>query len=227
MNTMSAASTPLDLSTRRAVVIGGTGRVGEGIVSAWLEAGAEVVVPSRTSGRIAALRAELPDLAANGRLHLIEHEYTEFDTAVQFADRVEEEVGQVSDVIASIGGWWQGKALWEVDEAEWNRFFVELATAHVATARAWIPRLSPSGSYHLILGGSATTPVPGSSLINMEQAALKMMHEVLSAEAGAQRRVFAHILGPVATRQRPWVDPEWVSNADVGTVGARPAGECP
>lgn len=40
-----------DLSGRRVVILGGTGSVGEGIVRAWLAAGADVVVPSRTQGR--------------------------------------------------------------------------------------------------------------------------------------------------------------------------------
>ena len=62
-------------------------------------------------------------------------------------------------MVASIGGWWQGKALWEVDEQDWQRWFVGLSTAHMAMARAWIPRLPQGGSYLLILGGSAVIPV--------------------------------------------------------------------
>merc|ERR1712091_559342 len=95
-----------------------------------------------------------------------------------------------------------------------------MTTAHAATARAWIPRLPRTGSYQLILGGSATQPVPGASIINMQQAALLMMRRVLSAEAGDRHRVAAQILGPVVTRARKRVDPAWVSNEEVGLVSA-------
>ncbi len=111
-----------------------------------------------------------------------------------------------------------GQALWEVTTQEWSRWFVGLTTAHVAQVRAWIPRLPQPGSYQLVLGGSAVTPVPGASLINMEQAALLMMRQVLSAEVGDQRRVVSTVLGPVDTRLRRWVDPSWVSGDEVGLL---------
>lgn len=211
------------LAGRRIVVHGGTGGVGEGIVRAWLAAGANVVVPSRTEGRAARFRELIGEDAADGRLEMIIHNNGQDDDgpfagAEALAERIERELGPVTDVAASIGGWWQAGPLWEVTASDWQRFFVDLTTAHVATIRAWIPRLPADGSYHLILGGSARQPVPGSSIINMEQAALQMMHAVVSAEAGTQRRLFAPILGPVATRQRNWSDPEWVSAREVGAV---------
>jgi len=48
-----------DLSGRRVLVPGGTGGVGEGIVRAYLDAGADVVVPTRSEARGAELRAAL------------------------------------------------------------------------------------------------------------------------------------------------------------------------
>lgn len=205
------------LKNRRVVIIGGTGGVGEGIVRSWLADGAEVIVPSRTEQRAAQLRGLLEDVSTD-KLHFVVGDYTTFDGAEDIASRIESQHGAVTDVIASIGGWWQGKALWEVTQDEWQRFNLDLSTAHVANIRAWIPRLSTVGSYHLILGGSASQPVPGASIINMEQAGLLMMHQVLSAEVSSQRRVFAHELGPVATRQRQWVQPEWVSNSELGLL---------
>lgn len=136
------------------------------------------------------------------------------------AQKITQDFGAVTDVIASIGGWWQGRPLWEVSAQDWQKYFVDLSTAHVASVRAWIPLLPVSGSYQLILGGSANTPVPGASIINMEQAGLLMMRKVLSAEAGDQRRITAMVLGPVITRMRHQVDPDWVSNEEVGLVTA-------
>lgn len=207
-----------ELSAHRVVIIGGTGAVGEGIVRAWLQTGAEVILPTRTEGRASQFTSTLGELARSPRLHFVIGDYTTFESAEETAQRITEQFGNVTDVIASIGGWWQGKPLWEITEEEWDRYFVGLTTAHVASVRAWIPRLPDAGSYQLILGGSATQPVPGASIINMEQAALLMMRQVLAAEVGDQRRVVAQVLGPVVTRLRKHIDPEWVSNEEVGLV---------
>lgn len=218
--------TTIDLSTltgpdatgRRVVVLGGTGAVAEGIVRAWLDAGAEVVVPSRSEQSAARLESSFASHSGRERLHAEVGDYTSFTGAEEMATRIDGAHGPVSDVIASIGGWWQRGPLWSVSAEDWQRYFVDLTTAHVANVRAWVPRLPDSGSYHLILGGSAERPVPGASIINMEQAGLLMMQRVLAAEVGEQRRVFAEVLGPVVTRQRDWVDPDWVSQDEVGLV---------
>ncbi|WP_040166412.1 SDR family oxidoreductase [Microbacterium gorillae] len=215
----STASEAADrASTRRVVVIGGTGRVGEGIVREWLAAGAEVIVPTRSAAREAEFRDLLSDVTGLDRLHTVVTDYADFASAAATAARITTDFGDVTDVVASVGGWWQGAPLWDTDPEVWQRYFVDLTTTHIANVRAWLPRLPESGSYQLILGGSANTVVPGAGVINMEQAALLMMSRTLSAEAGAQRRLFTLILGPVATRGRPWVDPTWVSGSDVGRV---------
>ncbi|PRX09247.1 UNVERIFIED_ORG: 3-oxoacyl-[acyl-carrier protein] reductase [Martelella mediterranea] len=209
-----------DLSDRRVVIAGGTGDVGEGIVRTWLKTGAHVIVPSRTEGRVKRFREVLAEAGESEKLSFVTGDYTGFDSAQAMAGRITAEFGPVTDVIASIGGWWQGKTLWEISESDWQRYFVDMSTAHVATARAWIRRLPQTGSYQLVLGGSAVAPVPGASIINMQQAALFMMRQVLSAEVGKAQRVAAQVLGPVITRARLRYNDDWVSNEEVGLVSA-------
>jgi NAD(P)-dependent dehydrogenase (short-subunit alcohol dehydrogenase family) len=206
-----------DLSGRRVLVPGGTGAVGEGVVRGYLAAGADVVVPTRTQDRAEAFRLVLGD-AATDRLHLVVHDYTTFAGAEQLADEMERRLGGIDDVVAPIGGFWAGKRVWEIDEADWQSAFVGLATAHVAVLRACLPRLNARGAYSLIVGASAFTPVPGSGLVSMEQAALLMMQQVLTAELGGKQRVFALVLGPVRTRLVESADPDWVTADQVGAV---------
>lgn len=195
---MTIISTP-DLSGRRVLIPGGTGAVGEGVVRRYLAAGAEVVVPSRSSAKAEEFRRMLGD-AATDRLHLVVHDYTTFSGAKDLVAQMRGDLGGVDDVVAPIGGWWAGKRLWEIDEADWQAAFVGLATAHVAVLRAVLPVLSPQGAYTVIIGDSATWPVPGSGLVSMEQAVLLMMQRVAVAELGGEKRVFAFVLGPVSTR---------------------------
>jgi len=111
-----------------------------------------------------------------------------------------------------------GKQLWEIDESDWQDAFVQLATTHMAVARAALPRMKPEGAYSLIVGTSAFTPVPASGLESMEQAALLMMQQVLAAELADKRRVFALVLGPVRTRAAGNDTPDWVTADQVGSV---------
>jgi NAD(P)-dependent dehydrogenase (short-subunit alcohol dehydrogenase family) len=205
-----------DLSGRRVLVPGGTGAVGEGIVRAYLAAGADVVVPTRDEQRAEEFRQILGD-AATGHLHLFQHDYTTFAGAGDLADQVVSRLGGLDDVVAPIGGWWAGKPLWEISEQDWQSAFVGLATTHMAVLRAALPHMSGRGAYTVIVGASAATPVPHSGLVSMEQAAVLMMQRVLAAEAGHEKRIHALVLGPVRTRLVAG-EASWVTAEQVGAV---------
>lgn len=129
------------LPGRRVAVPGGTGGVGEGVVRAYLAAGADVVVPTRTRERAEEFRHVLGD-AATDSLHLVVHDYSTFAGAEEFAATMERG-GGVDDVVSPIGQFWGGKRLWEIDETDWQSAFVGLATANMAVMRAFVPRRRP------------------------------------------------------------------------------------
>ena len=126
-------------------------------------------------------------------------------------------LGGIDDVVSPIGGWWSGKHLGEIDQNDWNSAFTGLATAHMAVARAVLPRLSGQGVFTVVVGESAMYPVPGSGLVSMEQAAVFMMRKVLATEAGDRLRINAFVLGPVRTRIVSG-EPGWISADQVGAV---------
>jgi NAD(P)-dependent dehydrogenase (short-subunit alcohol dehydrogenase family) len=205
---------PPNLTGHVALVPGGTGAVGEGVVRRLLAAGADVVVPTRSPARESEFRQVLGS-AAGGRLHLFIDDYTDFDGARALVAATVDLRGSLDHVVAPIGGWWAGKRLDQIDTADWESAFVGLATAHMAMLRAALPVMSERGSYAVIVGDSAEYPVPGSGLVSMEQAAVLMMQRVAAAEQG--RRVFALQLGPVRTRVVEG-EPGWISAEEVGTV---------
>lgn len=196
---LTTSPRPVDLSGHRVLIPGGTGGVGEGVVRRFLAAGAEVIVPTRTEQGAEQLRAVLGD-QADEHLHLIVHDYSSFTAAEELAEQVVRYRGGIDSVVAPIGGWWAGRTLLEIDEADWQQAFLGLATTHMAVLRACLPRMNPQGAYMVVVGDSATWPVPGSGLVSMEQAAILMMQRVAQAELGATRRVFALLLGAVRTR---------------------------
>jgi 3-oxoacyl-[acyl-carrier protein] reductase len=213
---MAALKSFPDLSGRKVLVPGGTGAVGEGAVRAYLAASATVVVPTRSPERAQEFR-ELLGEAATSELHLVPYDYTTFKGAAEVAATMQDRLGGVDDVVAAIGGWWAGKKLCEIDEADWNGAFTGLATAHMAVARAVLPRLSGRGAYSIVVGASAVHPIPGSGLVSMEQAAVHMMQRVLAAEAGDRQRVHALILGQVRTRMAAG-EAGWITADQIGAI---------
>jgi NAD(P)-dependent dehydrogenase (short-subunit alcohol dehydrogenase family) len=214
---MSGTTAAPDMSGRRVLIPGGTGGVGEGVVRAYLAAGADVVVPTRSNARAEEFRALL-GAAASERLHLFEHDYTSFAGAEALVATMAERLGGVDDVVAPIGGWWHGKRLWEIGESDWQAAFVGLATTHMAVLRAALPRMTARGAYCIVVGESAYLPVPGSGLVSMEQAALQMMHQVLTTELQGAKRVFLLELGPVTTRFVDGGAAKQVTSAQIGAV---------
>ncbi|MER7180225.1 SDR family NAD(P)-dependent oxidoreductase [Streptomyces hyaluromycini] len=210
-------STSASTSVKDKVVVvpGGTGNVGEGIVRAFLKAGATVVVPSRSQARLHALAKLLgPELAGN--LKTVAAGYGTFDDADQLATRIVKEHGHVDHVVASVGGWWMGKALWQIDQDDWQKIFVDVATSHMALARSFIPRLTEDGSYTAIAGFSGKKPYPAAGIVSMQGAAQLMMREAFSAELDGQRRINDLVLGPIINRSRPGGDPSWLTADQVG-----------
>lgn len=216
-------STTHDLSGRRVLVPGGTGAIGEGVVRAYLAAGAHVVVPTRTDERAEDFTALVAG-AGSDRLHVLVADYASFDAAQALARRVRREIGAVDDVVAPIGGWWAGGALSGIDQADWQGAFVDLATTHMAVVRAFLPALPSRGAYTIVVGTSALSPVPGSGLVSMEQAALLMMQRVLADENQGTRRVFALVLGQMSTRLVQADGPDVVAADQVGQVAVAASG---
>lgn len=98
--------------------------------------------------------------AATERLHLFEFDYTTSAGAESLVATMVERLGGVDDVVTSIDGWWHGKQLWEIDEADWQVAFVALATAHMAVQRAARPRMTDQGANSVVVGRSARFQSP-------------------------------------------------------------------
>jgi 3-oxoacyl-[acyl-carrier protein] reductase len=210
---MSTSSTPL--AGKVVVIPGGTGNVGEGIVRAFLKAGATVIVPSRSQARLDAL-AKLIGPELGGDLKTIAAGYGTFADADQLATRIVKEHGHVDHVVASVGGWWMGKALWQISQDDWQKVFVDVATSHMALARSFVPRLAEDGSYTTIAGFSAQKPYQAAGIVSVQGAAQLMMREAFSAELKGQRRINDLVLGPIINRSRPGGDPNWLTADQVG-----------
>lgn len=202
-----------------AVVPGGTGNVGEGIVRAFLDAGSTVAVPSRSEKRVALLRSHLAESVQDQLVGFV-GPYDDFASADALATRIHDELGRVDHVAPALGSWWAGPTITEMAMSDFDAQFVDVIRTHVATARAFL-RLGSIQSYTVIAGQAAEQPIPSAGIMSMRGAALLMLRSVLAAESGPTVRINDLTLAPVNTRSRAVGRSDWLSADDVGRAVTR------
>jgi NAD(P)-dependent dehydrogenase (short-subunit alcohol dehydrogenase family) len=219
------------LKNKIALILGGAGNVGEGIVRAYLKAGAVVVVPSRKAEKLEELRTYLGELAHPERFIPIVGEISEIDSAERIRDQMLKQFGQLDAVVASLGGWWSGnRPVTEVSIAEWQQYLDSNLTSHFIAARTFLPVLKENKgtSYTLIGGAAAEVPIPNVSPVSISAAGQLMLAQVLIEEnKGSTVRINEVIVHSwVATRSsKERSQPTWVSADDIGEFTAWLASE--
>lgn len=199
-----------DLTGQTVLVAGGSGEVGEGITRQLLEAGATVIVPSRNAEKLEQLKARMGDLADKLRT-IVGHIGT-----VEGAEAIRDEAGQIDHLVASLGGWWQGKTIPEIDLDLWHDLLDNSLTAHFITAKVFLPVLPDGASYTLINGGAALHAFPEVAPIAVSAAAQVKLGQHIAVE-NQQLRVNSLILAtPVITRSRPQGQEGWLTADDAG-----------
>ncbi|CCH57290.1 putative oxidoreductase SSP0419 [Fibrisoma limi BUZ 3] len=208
------------LHNKIALVAGGTGGVGEGIVRTLLTEGATVIVPTRTAAKGERLREYVVDVAQD-RLVIIEAILSQEDGAQTVAQQVQNRYGHLDILVASLGGWWQGQTLTQLDLKTWNQLLTTNLTSHFLAIRYLVPLLTQqTGVYAHINGFSAEQAYPKAAPVAMAAAAQKSLVMSLKEELnGTGIRVLELILGPISTRDRVrhgWTKPEYYTPTDIG-----------
>ncbi|MGE4425832.1 MAG: SDR family NAD(P)-dependent oxidoreductase [Solirubrobacteraceae bacterium] len=214
---------PVRLDGRTAVVCGGAGEVGEGIVAALLRAGARVAVPSRSPDRLAELEQRLEDdgIPAARLIPVVGDLSAGESSARRLAGDVVRLGGPPDLVVAALGGWDSGPPLADMPLEQWERTVHDGLRTHHLAMRGFVPALRgrPGAGYVMINGAAARYPVAGSGAVSTIAAGELMAAQVLAAEeAGHGLQVEAYVLGPVGTRSRGDAAP-WMASAEgVGDV---------
>lgn len=208
------------LDQKIAVVAGGAGGVGEGIVRALLKNGATVVVPSRTKYKLDRLKEYTADIPS-GTLITVSGSVNTEENRVELSNYLHKEFKHLDLAVASLGGWRQGYPLYSYPLDEWNRIIADNLTSHLLAIKALVPMLHPrTGSYFHINGFSADEAYPMAGPVAMMAAAQKSMIQTLAKEVDKTGiNVFELILGPMKTRDRlqhGHGQPDWYFPEEIG-----------
>lgn len=200
------------------LVAGGAGEVGEGIVRQLLAAGHRVIVQSRSLAKFEALSERLGQPAnlspAIGNIG------NEEEIAALKAEIHED----LDAVVASIGSWWSGPALIDLDLATFNQVLAERLTTHFLVAKTFLADLKdkPGSSYLFIHSSAGLVPIPHSGPVSIAGAAQAMLKDVFAKELeDTQVRInMLTMMSAISTRSHPNPDPEALTADDVGRYAA-------
>lgn len=199
------------------LVAGGAGEVGEGIVRQLLARGYKVLVQSRTEDRVEALRSRLENPS-----HLISAigDVNDEGQVSTLKDSIRDAGHTLDAVVDSIGSWWSGPTLVDLDLATFNAVIHERLTIHFLLAKAFLHDLQDrqGASYVFIHSAAGYVAIPHSGPVSIAGAAQVMLKDVFAKELedAAVRINLLSMMGSIATRSHPSDDPEALTNDDVG-----------
>jgi 3-oxoacyl-[acyl-carrier protein] reductase len=189
----------------RALVTGGGRGIGANVARALAGAGMDVVVAARSREQIEAVAAEI-----GGRA--IELDVTSADSV----ERAFAEAGEIDLLVANAGAGTRGNA-WELPLDEWWRMFkVNVLGVHLC-CRAVIPGMLERGRGRIVIVGSGSAYLPGSTetAYTAAKAAVCRYGETLANALRDRIPVFVISPGLVQTEMTsdlpgdaPWTPPE-------------------
>ncbi|USX55989.1 SDR family NAD(P)-dependent oxidoreductase [Lentzea sp. HUAS12] len=139
----------MDLSGRTALVTGSTAGIGFATAEALLEAGAAVVITGRTEERVA---EAVGKLSGGGDVRGVATDLATAEGAASLVDQVPD-----VDVLVNNLGIYGAKPVFEVDDAEWQRYFDTNIMSGVRLARHYTPRMVGRGWGRVIFVSSESS----------------------------------------------------------------------
>jgi NAD(P)-dependent dehydrogenase (short-subunit alcohol dehydrogenase family) len=205
---------------KNALVAGGTGGIGEGIVRVLLEGGWTVFVPVRGTekgDKLKTLTAEVAD----DRLHLVAADLSVSAEVAALRKQILQSAGQVDLVVVSVGSSYYGYSLHMLPRPEWERLLTENLATHFNLQHEFLAQLHAqnAGTYVTLTGPEADFAHPETGLMSILAAAQKMMARVEALEAsGTGVRVYSVTSrSPIATRARgEQSGPDWIRPEEMG-----------
>lgn len=183
-----------------ALVAGGTGSVGEGIVKTLLENNYTVIVPGRS-------KKGLDNLASycnnHPNLQLYVANISQPESSVLFFEMCMAQYPPLDLFVASLGGWRQGSSIINLSWPEWQATLEDNLSSHFLCMKLGYPLLSNTGCFVHINGMGAEAVIPTAGPTVAAAAAQMRLALTLAAEQdGDGKKVYELVLGLVNTRSR-------------------------
>lgn len=198
----------------RILVVGATGDVGLGIVSAALASGRSVVAAGRSVEKLGELAAE----QASDRIAIAVGDLSSEAGAAALWDEAAARFGSIDAVVVAVNAPNRLQPLIEMNIEDLSRIAEANLFTHFIAAKTFLPRLPDDGIFIGIGGGTADFIVPRMTPVSMMQAALRMMYRGFARERkdGARLRELMIVSMVNGRSKRDRAQPEWLTEVEVG-----------
>jgi NAD(P)-dependent dehydrogenase (short-subunit alcohol dehydrogenase family) len=188
------------LDGRLAIVTGASAGIGRAFALAYSRAGAEVVLVSRSEGKLIEVRSEVE--AFGGRAHVVCADLSKIDDIRLLPERVNEFIGgrNLSLVLVNNAGFGFTRAALQVTEEDWDRV-LDLHAKGTFFCSQSIGRMMIERGYGKIINLSSTwsaSTAVGKSVYGLAKAAVSYLTAALSTE-WAPLGVRVNALAPTTT----------------------------
>jgi NAD(P)-dependent dehydrogenase (short-subunit alcohol dehydrogenase family) len=189
----------MDYEGKVAVVTGGAGGIGRGIVHALLARGARVVVADVEGP---ALEAAVKECESRGAVRGVRTDVADPDSVTALADDVYGAEGRCDLLFANAGVTSGGGGLpWEQEINDWRWCFSVNVFGVAATVLTFLPRMLEAGGPGEIVatssGDGGVSPVPYASVYAASKAAVSCFIEAVAHQLGTVGAlVHAHVFYP-------------------------------
>ena len=205
----------------RVVIFGTTGEVGLSIAQSFLEAGFIVLAPTRNIEKLGVLADEHLPPKFRENLKIVKLDFQSQKSCAELKKTISEFAP--NGVVNSLGGWFQGPSLSELETADFDKVISDNLKSHFLAAQCSLPALEKQNSnpfYVMIGGGAAFHVMPGSAIVSVAAAAQIMLIEAFAKENQNKRiRFFEPVLmTPVITRSRQHDNSTFISAKSVGEL---------
>ena len=170
------------MTGRVAIVSGGTGALGQSVVSRFLSAGATVCVPYAVPAELVALRARLGP-ASGARLHAVAADVTDEAAFGAFVKDVLAAHRRVDVLVNGVGGF-AGGDLASTPLDEWHRMLTLNLMPGVIGSRAVLPAMTAAGHGRIvnIASRAVVPPMGGFIAYTVAKAGVITLTEALARE---------------------------------------------
>lgn len=175
----------MEFSGSVVLVAGGTGGLGRAVSLAFLAADAKVTVTYRNQEEFVALRKEASAGAAqDGLLEGVAADVTNESAVQQAVDSIIAEHERIDALVNCVGGYAGGKALWEIDPAEFERMLSLNLRSGYLLSRAVVPKMLERGSGVItnVASRAAVDHAAGAASYTASKAAAVAMIDSLAAD---------------------------------------------
>ncbi|KOV84923.1 SDR family NAD(P)-dependent oxidoreductase [Nocardia sp. NRRL S-836] len=186
----------MDLSGRTALVTGSTAGIGYATAEALLKAGASVVVSGRSEDRVA---EAVGKLSGNGS-----GDVRGVAADISTARGADELIAQVPDVDVLVNnlGIYGAQPVFEIDDAEWQRFFDTNVMSGVRLSRHYTPRMVERGWGRVIFVSSESSVFTPTEMVHYgmtKTAQLAIARGMAQSVKGTGVTVNSVLPGPTLT----------------------------